>query len=113
MQKLEPGRPRGFADDDLGDVVCLRKANHVVGDAPVAAWNGDRLAAQSLRQPQRVGDAVALLLGELQAALGLDVERRPGAVQPVGETLGVAHEPRRARVLAHADKQSFACRPGP
>ena len=113
MQKLEPGRPRGFADDDLGDVVRLRKANHVVGDAAVAAGNGDRLAAQSLRQPQRVGDAVALLLGELQAALGLDVERRPGAMQPVGETLGVAHKPRRARVLAHADKQPFACRPGP
>ena len=113
MQKLEPGRPRGFADNDLSDVVRLRKANHVVGDTAIAARNGDGVATQGLRQPKRVGDAVALLLGELQAALGLDVERRPGAVQPVGETLGVAHKPRRARVLAHADKQSFACRPGP
>ena len=113
MQKLEPGRPRRLADDNLGDVVRLRKANHIVGNAPVAAWNGDRFAAQGLRQPQRIGDAVALLLGELQAALGLDIERRPGSMQPVGETLGVAHEPRRARVLAHADEQPLACRPGP
>ena len=108
MQKLEPGRPHRFADDDLGDVVGLREADHVVGDAAVAAGNGDRLSAQGLRQAKRVGDAVALLLGELQAALGLDVERRPGPVQPVGEALGVAHEPRRARVFADADEQPFA-----
>ena len=69
MQKLEPARPRGLADDDLGDVVGMREADHVVGDAAVAAGNGDRLPAQGLRQPQRVGDAVALLLGECRLRL--------------------------------------------
>ena len=111
MQKLEPWRPRGFADDDLRDVVRLRKADHVVGDAAVAAGNGDRLPAQGLRQPKRVGDAIALLLGQLQAALGLDIERGPGGMQAVGEALGVTHEPCRARVLADADEQALARSP--
>jgi hypothetical protein len=53
------------------DVVRLGEADHVVGDAAVAARNGNRLAAQRLGQPQRVGDAIALDLGPLQAAPGL------------------------------------------
>ena len=61
---------------------------------------------------KRVGDAVALLLGELQAALGLDIERRPGGVQAVGQALGVAHQPCGARVFADADEQALARGPG-
>ncbi len=34
-------------------------------------------------------------------------------MQPVGEALGVAHEPRRARILADADENALARRPGP
>ena len=83
MQKLEPGRPCGFAEDDLRDVVCLRKVDHVVGNATVAAWNGNRFTAQGLRQTQGVGNPIPFLLGELEAALGLDIERRPGGVQAV------------------------------
>ena len=63
------------------------------------------------RQPQRVGDAVALLLGQLQAARRLDVERGPGRMQPVGQPLGVAHEPGGARILADADQDALAGRP--
>ena len=37
VQDLEPARARRFADDDLGDVVGLRVADDVVGDAAVAA----------------------------------------------------------------------------
>ena len=77
VQDLEPARPRRFADDDLGDVIGVRIADHVVGDAPIAARDGDCFAAQRLRQPQRIGDAVALLLAELQAAPAFDVERGP------------------------------------
>ena len=105
-------RPRGFADDDLGDVVRLRKADHVVGDAAVAAGNGDRLSAQGLRQAKRVGDAVALLLGELQAALGLDIKRRPGGVQTIRQALGIAYQPCGARVFADTDEQALARGPG-
>ena len=64
-------------------------------------------------QPQRVGDAVALLLAELQAAPAFDVERRPGRMQPIGQSLGVAHQTGGARVLADADENALAGGPGP
>ena len=111
MQDFEPARARRFADDDLGDVVGVREIDHVVGDAPAATRNGDGLGAERLRQAQRVGDAVALFLGELQAALRLDAERRPRRVQPVRQALGVAHQPGRPRVLADAYQDALARRP--
>ena len=92
MQDFEPARARRFADDDLRDVVRLRIADHVLGDAVVAGRQRDGLAAERLGEPQRIGDAVAFLLGELQAAPALDVKRDPRPVQAVGEPLGVAHE---------------------
>ena len=52
------------------------------------------------------------LLGELGAARGLDGDRGPGRVQPVGEALGVADEAGGARVLADADEDALARRPG-
>ena len=96
MQDLEPARARRFADDDLCDVVGVRVADHVVGDAAVAGRQGHGFAAERLGKPQRVGDAVALLLGELQAAPAFDVERHPRSMQPVGQPLGVAHQARRS-----------------
>ena len=111
VEQLEPSRARGFSDDHLRDVVGLRKGDHVVGDPALAAWNRDLLAAERLSEPQRVGDPVTLLLGQLQAAFRLDIERCPRRVQAVGEALGVAHQPGRARVLADADQQTIACRP--
>ena len=56
-------------------------------------------------------DAVALLLGELQAALRLDAERRPWRMQPIRQPLGVAHQPGRAHVLADANQDALARRP--
>ena len=70
VQDLEPARARRFADDDLGDVVGVRIADHVVGDVAVAGRQGDGFAAQRLGKPQRVGDAVALLLGQLHGCAG-------------------------------------------
>ena len=43
----------------------------------------------------------------------LDVERGPRRVQAVGQPLGVAHEAGRARILADADQNALAGRPGP
>ena len=80
---------------------------------PGAARDRDRFAAERLRQAQRVGEAVALFLGELQAALRLHAERRPWRMQPVGQPLGVAHQPGRAYVLAHANQDALARRPRP
>ena len=111
IEQLEPSRARGFSDDHLRDVVRLRKGDYVVGDPAIAAWNRDLLAAERLSEPQGVGDPVTLFLGQLQATFGLDIERRPRRVQAVGEALGVAHEPGRARVFAHADQETIACRP--
>ncbi len=111
VQDLEPARARRLADDDLGDIVLVREADHVVGDLPQSARNRDRLAAQAFGEPQRVGDAIALLLAQLQAAPRFDVERGPGRVQAIGQALGVAHEAGRARILADADQDALAGRP--
>ncbi len=85
----------------------------VVGDAAADAGNGQRLAAERFRQPHGVGQPVALLVGQLQAAPRLDADRGPLRVQPVRQPLGVAHQPCRARVLADADQDALARRPGP
>ena len=113
MQQLEPPRAGRFADDHLRDVVRLRKGDHVVGDAAIAARDGDGLSAEGLGQPKGIGDAVALLLAQLQAALGLDIERRPRGVQAVGQTLGIAHQPGCPRVLAHANEETLSAAQGP
>ena len=89
--------------------MCI--ADHIVGDAAIAGGQGHRLAAERLGEPQRVGDAVALLLGELQAASALDIENHEGTMQPVGEPLGIAHQPGAARILADADGDALAGRP--
>src|SRR5258707_6152205 len=44
------------------DVVAMRKADDVVGDAPANTRNGQGLASQRFRQPQRIGKPVALLV---------------------------------------------------
>ena len=111
-QDFEPARPRRFADDDLGDVVGLREVDDVVGDATPDAGNGQRLAAQRFGKPHRVGEPVALLVGQLQAASRLDADGRPRRVNAVGEPLGIAHQPRRARILADANQDALARRPG-
>ncbi len=80
--------------------------------ATLLPGNGDRLALKLLREPQRVGDAVALDLAQLLAAARLDVNRGPGRMEPVGKALGIADEAGGARVFADANKQTFACGPG-
>ena len=110
---FEPARPRRFSDHDLGDVVGMRKGDHVVGDAASGGGNGQRLAAQRLGQPQGVGEPVALGFGQLQAAPGLDADRGPGRMQPVRQPPRGAHQARRARVLADADQDALAGGPGP
>ena len=90
----------------------MRIADDVVGDAPIGAWDRDRFAAERLGQTQRIGDPIALLFAELQAAPAFDVERRPWPVQAIRQSLGIAHKTRRARVLADADENALAGRPG-
>jgi hypothetical protein len=77
MEKLEPAGPRGLADDDLRDVAGLRVGENVISNTPVPPGDCDWLAAKRLCKPQRVGDAVAIRFGELQASPRLDIERRP------------------------------------
>ena len=111
MHDFEPAGACRFADDDLRDVVGLRIADNVLGDAMVVGWQGEGLAAKRFGEPQRIGDAVAFFLRELQAAPALDIERDPRAMQPVGESLGVAHQAGRAQILADAHQNAFARRP--
>ena len=110
MQDLEPARALRLADHDVRHIVGLRVAEHFVGDVPVGGQR-DGFAAERLGEPQRVGNAVALDLRKLQAAPPFDIERRPRSMQPVGEPLGVAHEPGRARILADAYQDALAGRP--
>ena len=84
----------------------------VIGDTAADAGNGQRLAAERFRQPHGVGQPVALLVGQLQAASRLDADRRPLRVQPVGQPLGVSHEAGRPRILADANQNALAHRPG-
>ncbi|MGY3368591.1 hypothetical protein ACVWZL_005716 [Bradyrhizobium sp. GM2.4] len=73
---LEPERARGLSDHDLGDVVALREVDHVVGEAAADARNRQCLAAERFREPQRIGEPVALLIGHLQGPPRLDRHRR-------------------------------------
>ncbi len=113
MRQLEPARARRLADDDLGDVVGLGEIDDVVGDAAADAGKRQRLAAERFREPHGVGQPVALLVAQLQAAPRLDADRGPLRMQPVGEALGVAHEAGRARILAQAHQDALAGGPGP
>ena len=90
----------------------MREMDDVVGDAAADAGNGQRLAAERFREPHGVGQPVALLVAQLQAAPRLDADRGPRRVQPVRQPLGVAHQPGRARVLADADQDALAGGPG-
>ncbi len=111
MQNLEPARPRRLADDDLRHVVGLRVTHDVIDDVPIAGGKGNRFAAERFRQSQGIGNAIALHLRELCAAPPLDIKRHPWAMQAVGQSLGVADETGRARVVADANKDALACRP--
>ena len=89
VQDLEPARARRLADDDLGDVVGAGEGDDVVGDAPRTARDRDGLAAEPLGEAQRVGDPVALLLAQLQAAPRLDA-RAPSRARAAGRPARLA-----------------------
>ena len=113
VQHFEPSRPRGFADDYVRDVVLVCEIDDVDGNAAPPGGDGDRLALEPLGQAQYVRDAVPVLFAELQAPPGFDVQGRPGRVQAVGQSLGVAYETDRAWILADANDDPFARGPRP
>ena len=94
-------------------LLARRETDDVVGNAVRACGNSDRLAAEALGQPQRIGDAVAFFFAELQASPGLDRERREGGVQTIGQALCIAHQSGGARVFADADQDALARGPRP
>ena len=94
VHDLEPARARRLADDDVGDVVLLREADDVVGDAPRLGGQRHGLALQPLGQAHGLGDAVLLLIAELQAAAGLQRQGDPRRMQAIGQPLAVAHQRR-------------------
>ena len=67
IQQLEPSRAVRFANSDMRDIACMREAQHVIGNAPCAR-DGHGLAAEKLRQSQGIGDPIAFLLAQPQAA---------------------------------------------
>jgi hypothetical protein len=67
---------------------------------------------EPFRQPHGVGQPVALLVGQLQAAPRLDADGGPWRVQPVRQPFGVTHEARGARILAQTNQDALAGRPG-
>ena len=75
MQNLEPARARGFTDDDVCDVVRVGIGEDILGNAPVYSGYRHRLATHGLCETQRVGNAIAFLLAELQVAAAFDGQR--------------------------------------
>ena len=75
MQDFEPARAGRLSDDNMGGVGGLRVFDDVVGDPPVATRDGVGIAAQRLREAQRIGDTISLLLGELEAPSAFDRQR--------------------------------------
>ena len=92
MQDLEPPRARGFADDDVRDVVLAGELYDIVGDQARLGRDGDRLSPQAFGQPQSLRDVIPFFLVELEAASGFDAQCHPRRVQAVCQTLRVAHE---------------------
>ncbi len=90
----------------------LGEADQIIGNATADAGNGHRLATECFGKPQGIGQAVSLLICQLQAAPRLDGDSRPGGVEPVRQPLGVAHQSRRTRIFAEADQDAFAGGPG-
>jgi hypothetical protein len=54
-----------------------------------------------------IGDAIAFLLGVLQAAAALDIKRRPRAVQSIGQPFRVSNEASSSWVFADADEDAL------
>ena len=113
VQQLEQLRAFGLAGDDVGDVVVAGVGDDVVGDAPAGGRHRHGLPAEAVREAQRVGDAIALDIGELQTSTPVDRQCDPWRAEPVREALGVAHQAGAARVLADADDDALASGPRP
>ena len=90
----------------------MGEIDEIVRDTPADAGDGDGFAAEGFGKAHCVGKAIALLVGELQAAPRLDGNGSPGRMQAVGEALGIAYEARGARILADADHDALARGPG-
>ncbi len=110
MHNLEPARPVGLADDDLGDIARGTDAQHLVDN--FVAGNRDRLAAELLGKAQAFGDPVPLGFRQRLAAPRFDIECDPGRVKLIGDALCVADKARTARVFADADEDAFTRGPG-
>ena len=112
VQHLEPARPGGLADHDLGDVLRPCVGEQIFGDRRPPP--GRVSAAPPRRSARRRVSAMRSRSTSAKpgAARGLHGERGPGGVQPVGQALGVAHEAGGARVLVDADEHPLAGRPG-
>ena len=70
VQNLEPARTRRFADDDVCDVVLVRKVNHVVGDR-CALWPESVTASPSRRCASRKVSAMRSRSSSLNCRLRL------------------------------------------
>ena len=110
MQQFEPGRPFRFGDDDLGDIVAAGIGQYRLGD--IAPGQGRGLAAQSLRQPQRVGDPVLVGFAQCRVARTFDIQRRPFGLECVGDPARAAHQFGGGWLFADADQDALAGGPG-
>ncbi len=93
----------------MREVIGPRVFDDVGGD--VRAGYRDRLAAEALRQPQAVGDAIPCPLAEPLRACGIEVDCRPRRTQPIGKPPRMPHHRGAAWIFADADQHALVRRP--
>src|SRR6516162_7172452 len=91
--------------------MSLSVTDDVIGDAPIHTRKRDCLTSERFGEAQRVGDAITLFLGVLQAASAFDVKSGPWAMQAICQSFRIANESRRTWILADTDQDALACRP--
>ena len=102
---------RGFADDDLRDVVRPRVGEHLAPGALPA--ERDRLGPELLGEPQVLGDPPPIGLVHPERGGGLDVDRDPVGMERPRHSPRSADEAGRRRGRADADEEPVARRPDP
>ncbi len=109
-EQLGPTCPLRLGNDQMGEVVGAGIVHHRTRD--VLPRDRDRLAAEALRKPERVGGDFLPRLVMRAASRDLHIDDGPRSAQPIGEAPCVSDQPLAAPLAVDADQQPVARGPG-